>query len=988
METTKTNTMYYYVCNEQKTNFYRFCWPASKNPTSNEIFSTIQREIKNEKFDWIVFRNNFIAVRLLPKIRPLSIFKELCVSVSEPNDAVAMQIPSIMLVSNSSIWISAISFSFVHLKNIYDPISFHYNSFSVNNDGNIRDMIENSVAECILKYEMDRVSSKFNAKDVSIMYHCVSNPKDRLLFASGKPIDLVNLFFSSDYSLFSSKWSLLYDFFFPSLINNTLSLSCRFNTLFSDLLSSLTYFRMSSFSKYFLSTLNRILPNTSMKDTIEDDFISIVSKIFIQALLPFQSIFTPLDLSFKDWSSFVSAFAQGSKEPLSCHQKKKLQSFKMTDKIISSFICSDNRFPQRLLCHNYSLFYSLRTQSHPYTSNSFGKVLYSSVIEIDNSRYTIILTFGFVMILNFSPQNTSYHEIFPTNYNYVCHNISPCIFSMPIQHCCFIPISSNLRCGAIICTSGSMIINFQSDEAIFDFFSIFEILRNQISSFCIEPTTPKYGTTKIEFRFPLACQNSSITTTVNAIGNLWTKQFELMSLIQKLERVSNDNSLLFYPSIQSACIPKHITTNLKSDIFGDRICTTQLFSENQESIGDPILFLRDYAFDLSFDYIHSPSIQIVFSSLLIFGISDFMKSIELNSVQLLELQLSSFHSQLDSFTINGSKLIHFLCAYMNRIELLSILLKQYDISNENEKIGTNPLLFSSRNTNIGVSQLVFRSGADPDHGNSSGLSPTISSLVEKNSSLMSLLLQNGSSTNKTLCTNHISLLLFSLESNNSELFFSILPYLDSSINNPTNNGSFVSHICIDLKKSKELAAIYQNCPFFDVNCFSSKCPHPLHYLITLANQEQCMNMLNILLGFHNIKINQMDSKGLTPLMKAIVLNQNQIALRLMEDERCNILLSDLTGCTALHYAMEKKNLEIINVLIALKAIVNTPNNVMETPFSLSLSKPNSEIASLFLKNGRTPFVFIQNPKQILLENNSQEADKKCSFYYKRFTTNK
>jgi ankyrin repeat protein len=116
-------------------------------------------------------------------------------------------------------------------------------------------------------------------------------------------------------------------------------------------------------------------------------------------------------------------------------------------------------------------------------------------------------------------------------------------------------------------------------------------------------------------------------------------------------------------------------------------------------------------------------------------------------------------------------------------------------------------------------------------------------------------------------------------------------------------------------------------------------------------KNQNLNKLKLLIEHgYGVDIDIQDDDGFTALMYACDKNNIEIVKLLIENgSAINIQNND--GFTALMYACEKDNIEIVKLLIENDADINIQNNDGITALMIVCKKDNFEIAKLLIKNG-------------------------------------
>jgi ankyrin repeat protein len=95
-------------------------------------------------------------------------------------------------------------------------------------------------------------------------------------------------------------------------------------------------------------------------------------------------------------------------------------------------------------------------------------------------------------------------------------------------------------------------------------------------------------------------------------------------------------------------------------------------------------------------------------------------------------------------------------------------------------------------------------------------------------------------------------------------------------------------------------------------------------------------------------INQLDDNQLSPLMITIINRDYGLTYQLLEKGVDANVIDTRFGLSALHYAIEHKNLTLIKKLVAHGALLNVNTNNGDTPLHIAVSRGNEEIVTYFL----------------------------------------
>jgi len=957
---------FYYAATEDKRQYSKCAWPE-KNPTAEEIKSII---IKKPIFrgvdvlDALVLRDKYFSMNLPMKSQPMSIFPDLSCKISGDKPENIDCIPVLCAVNKLSEWAAPITLSFHHSKNIYPPIDLHFYSTVVGYDTSISNMYKLALGDQIFLVKFEEVYRILGIPQECVVFHQITGKKDTIIFSSMKPYDIAKGFFNSDFSAYKCNCKLLFDIYhYHPELDKTL-VSQVHQASFLDLYGKLNINNMPSFLPSLIKALQKVIICPKSISQGIQSIECFVSLVCIRSLLPFVLIFSDSRYEVSDWSMLSKSFVESSSKPVFSEKRDRLSQLPVLSQLIAGFICSIDSFPKRIVELLIATNQAFEKPPPLYQTDLFGPILYSSFIEIQKSDYTLLLTRGFIHLMNFSPQNTKTHEIFPKSYSYNCSNLSPHLLSIPLVHCYLCPLSNNQPILSIVLRNTALTIIFKSKAALEDFYILFYICRENINTCKIKPTRPPYGTSEIDLKFVDTSNSQMIFANVRVLDYKWIVSLPIQKYIKKLERVCKKSNIRFIPTVSSSIVPDHLAHSLAPDMLGISVSAEQIREMVLPLLSPPDDFKQDLIMASTIDLVSSPSLTAVFWFLMIFRISDFLKSIELGSVSLLQLQLENFIYGMDQYSIKKMGLIHFISLYMDKIELMSTLFRNFSPTCEDEPNARTPLLYSMRNKAIGVTQLLIQSGADIDRGDISSLTPLISCLASQNYNTAEFLLNNHASTNKTNSSRHISALHYAISKGNERAMMQILPYVDESINNPSTNGSFIIHICIENKMSKPLLVLSTQCPLLDPNRYSSAYSHPLHFFLeqVVISNECDLVLLDALLSFPNLNLNMLNSKGQTPLIHAISLGDNckKFVARIVSDRRCDIDFPSLDGITPLIMAANVAHKEALDLLAKESYLINGPSPKGETPLMKAALKGHKKIVTDLMERDAKPNYWYYN----------------------------
>jgi ankyrin repeat protein len=133
---------------------------------------------------------------------------------------------------------------------------------------------------------------------------------------------------------------------------------------------------------------------------------------------------------------------------------------------------------------------------------------------------------------------------------------------------------------------------------------------------------------------------------------------------------------------------------------------------------------------------------------------------------------------------------------------------------------------------------------------------------------------------------------------------------------------------------------------FDPNTPSST----LQPALTLALQNGALRVAEVLIASPNIRVNQLNPSGETPLMMAALKGQ----LRIGEQLLARGAELNLGGWTPLHYAATGGHAEMLKWLLQQKAPINAASPNGTTPLMMAAHYGNPEVTKILLLAGADP----------------------------------
>ena len=485
---------------------------------------------------------------------------------------------------------------------------------------------------------------------------------------------------------------------------------------------------------------------------------------------------------------------------------------------------------------------------------------------------------------------------------------------------------------------------------------------------------------KIRLSYTFEVNSFLISSTVTVLNHTWNSTFSMSQVTDTIKEMSRNMTV--FPSSRKTTIPNSFTgetqiqacsqsfesLTLNSAIQFLRTETFLREDDTKIQIADSIL-LRHMVHCALHDIFFCYNSELIFQLLLLFRLSDFTYSIMIRSIELLNLQLETFHLSLSQFTVNNTPLLHFASFTCNDPTFVQSIAKKSYLSIQDSE-GMTALFYALRNPNLSICQTLIEEKIDIDMCNNKGISPLIYCIENNDYKRAEFLLCNGASVNKSVQSSAIwyqSALFYVINKKNEKAAKLLLKYSREEINAPFFQGSFITHQCILMDFTSILKKAHLYSPQFDPNLSSDLFPHPLHYLINITNEKNkgknkldddddpgLEKILNDLLSIPNLDLNCTDNDGNTPLIKAIEMDCDKISHSLIVDQRCDVDLINSKGDTPLCLAIAKKKINTVKALLSAKAIVNMPNMSGKSPLCLAVENNDKVIAKLLLDNGALP----------------------------------
>ena len=591
-----------------------------------------------------------------------------------------------------------------------------------------------------------------------------------------------------------------------------------------------------------------------------------------------------------------------------------------------------------------------------------GTVVYSSFVKVGAHLQTLLLTRGFIQLVNFTPKVTDRCEILPEKYDISCSDCKITFFSAPLSDVVFFPLPTKPQKGLVISHETHFVVDFKNDD-MYDFLAMFYVCKEEMGDGLIIPPRPKYGTCAIEFGVAGNKEGLSVCCPVKFLDNQWLVQLNYEEYLKMIEQLATEQDMCNLAMTNLPLMEPEYTGIVLGIAYTTEAFHKKLRLPSAKNVE------RKIAYGITLDICCHPDLEICFHSLAPFGISDFMKAFELNSIDMLRHQVQCFGKFIKSEKFVDTPLLHIMSMLSQNVGMVNELVGCCDPETMDQD-GRSVLFYGMQNQTKAIEQLLFDEGIDINTSNDRNQSPLTIALEHGTHDIRDYLLTFSGRINARApsCTSTIQYLI---DTKNVAEFSRILPYLDESINCPAENGAYITHLLIDADLPEPLYALAK-CPFFNPNKCSRQYPHPLHYMLSKGiNSKEWMTAILSLVKLNlNARHATAKLKGQTPLTMAIYKGDINFTQALLSDHRCDIDMMNDAGETPIYLAVLSETPATVEALIKAGACVNAPNIDGQTALrkALDLAQPGSSkpdvinIIQLLLKAGASPNLWFYNGK--------------------------
>jgi ankyrin repeat protein len=366
---------------------------------------------------------------------------------------------------------------------------------------------------------------------------------------------------------------------------------------------------------------------------------------------------------------------------------------------------------------------------------------------------------------------------------------------------------------------------------------------------------------------------------------------------------------------------------------------------------------------LLLDIAFSSNPVILFRGLFPLGISDFSRSICLDSEHLLAVQLESFAQFVDPFKLeDGTPLLHYAALVSRNPPLFRLICRRSDVSRvDHPSTNRTAVFYALRNRNLSILQILIDCKADIDQCDIDQRSPLLYCLESSDDCRAKFLLDNGASVHRTFSDKYVSVLSHAIQRKDSRILKLVLPYARNEVNCPDSSGRFPIEDCVSQGFAEGIVLIEKLCPLLNPNLCSSPDQHPLHVLLDLemarSRGAQTMSTLLSLLRVKRLDLNVYNSAGDTPLLRAVRGGLHEIVAQIAADPRCDVNAPQRDGSTPLFWAVGASVGDggtMTKALVDAGAFPGQPNSDGRTPIFAALDRRDMDGLRVLLDTGVDP----------------------------------
>lgn len=268
----------------------------------------------------------------------------------------------------------------------------------------------------------------------------------------------------------------------------------------------------------------------------------------------------------------------------------------------------------------------------------------------------------FFQLFNCKPASDTC-EIFPEQYSYNSSNVHPRTLSISLSHSLFFPVNSKM--GLFVSHSIDILIGFPEPDNLVQFWILFHLCKLENQQHVINPPIPSYGFSQIVLDFPTLQSNSFIQASVFVKSISWDVLIPIPKFFNSISKIQTTLNMC---SITETVLPNipYLLAQTSVESGSDKISTADLSISLQQFLPKMSDYPTSVAFSYLLDMVFSPYEKLSNWILKKFGIANFVKGFELNSLELLQIQLEHFHN-VNEFKYHKLPLLPFVSAFFDSI---------------------------------------------------------------------------------------------------------------------------------------------------------------------------------------------------------------------------------------------------------------------------------------------------------------------------------
>lgn len=606
-------------------------------------------------------------------------------------------------------------------------------------------------------------------------------------------------------------------------------------------------------------------------------------------------------------------------------------------------------------CWRYVEFFKERDPV-PQTTGFGGAIVFAANVVIGAEEVCLVLTRGFVYVLKGKMKGDKRFVFLPDRFDCLDFKTVDVLFMIPLTQWEAVPVSEERRTTVVLVSRDGM-FQIQFSDATREVPVMFWILylickvevhRNYIvtrlgdAEAAIELSYPRISDS-FQVHAALTVRNHHWEITLNpAVVATSVVEAKTQFRLHKVPDTAYTDLATIYTGLSG--FPCRSTETISHAQLLNAVKVTSIFHFGIEE--------AELAHCLLHEMIFSRQLSLVFTGFMLLKLSDFTFAIQRSSTELLDLQLTQFHSMLPYFSIYGVPLLHYACLTAKNSIYIHLIVKWCGVSIVSAS-GRSSLFYALDNPRLSIAQTLIDEGVDIDASESNGISPLIYCFQKNDMQNAEFLLRNGAKAHQIHPPKYNSALVYAILNRQLEAVKVLLPYCSNEINWPLEDGIFLTHLCLKSKMTQALKLL-ENIPCYDPNAYSCYYPPPLQYLLTLHRSQPPISELMSLLALCRLNLDSVDQNGNTLLSVAVKRGWTEIVDILAKDSRCDRNHWDQDGKTPLFVAVSKNSTPICTTLIKSGALVDMPNRDGSTPLHLAVEKGATEIVTLLLANGARP----------------------------------